>query len=106
MMGRLPSLLQVTSDGRDRESRGCVGRDATGAAELVFSAARNHRELRPAVGVIEDDTAGGKSSSRPGVEGAPVRTLQVPAEVGFVWLDSTGTPTLSAVQQYPLAVCF
>eukprot|EP00903_Cladosiphon_okamuranus_P016137 g14892.t1 len=49
-----------------------IADESEGAAELGVPSS-SHLELHPAVIVREGDTAGGESSSRPGVEGDLVR---------------------------------
>ena len=90
MMGRLPSLLQAELDGRGREESGGAVRARRRCGGIVYSA---EQPPRAASGgdVREGDTAGGESSSRPGVEGVLVRTAEVPAEGGCGDLT---TPTL------------
>lgn len=51
----------------------------------------SHRELHAAVGVSEGDTAGGGSSSRPGVEGVLARALEVHAEGGSAGFQNTNS---------------
>ncbi|CAB1108006.1 unnamed protein product [Ectocarpus sp. CCAP 1310/34] len=82
MMGMLPSLLQAESEWQGQEGSAALQEGAAGAAELGVPPS-SHRELYPAVVVWEGDTAGGESSSRPGVEGALVRDVEVPAAGGF-----------------------
>ena len=79
MMGRLPSLLQAELDGRGREESGGAVRARRRCGGIVCSAEQPPRAASGG-GVREGDTAGGESSSRPGVEGVLVRTVEVPAE--------------------------
>eukprot|EP00903_Cladosiphon_okamuranus_P013277 g12378.t1 len=64
MMGKLPSLLQATSEGQGQEGSAALREGAAGAAELGVPSS-SHLELHPAVVVREGDTAGGESSCRP-----------------------------------------
>ncbi|CAB1107197.1 unnamed protein product [Ectocarpus sp. CCAP 1310/34] len=90
MMGMLPSLLQAESEGQGQEGSAALQEGAAGAAELGVPPS-SHRELYPAVVVREGDTAGGKTSSRPGVEGALVRDVEVPAAGGFGAFQDTNS---------------
>ena len=81
MMDNMSLLLQAKSDGRGQEESGGAGRGAaSGIGGIGEISPGNRRELPAAVGIGLGDTAGGKSSSRPGVEGEPVRALGVPAK--------------------------
>ncbi|CAB1109015.1 unnamed protein product [Ectocarpus sp. CCAP 1310/34] len=90
MMGMLPSLLQAESEGQGQEGSAALQEGAAGAAALGVPPS-SHRELCPAVVVREGDTAGGESSSRPGVEGALVRDVEVPAAGGFGAFQDTNS---------------
>ncbi|CAB1109673.1 unnamed protein product [Ectocarpus sp. CCAP 1310/34] len=90
MMGMLPSLLQAESEGQGQEGSAALQEGAAGAAELGVPPS-SHRELYPAVVVREGDTAGGERSSGPGVEGALVRDVEVPAAGGFGAFQDTNS---------------
>ncbi|CAB1106142.1 unnamed protein product [Ectocarpus sp. CCAP 1310/34] len=90
MMGMLPSLLQAESEGQGQEGSAALQDGAAGAAEMGVPPS-SHRELCPAVVVREGNTAGGESSSRPGVEGALVRDVEVPAAGGFGAFQDTNS---------------
>ena len=91
MMGRLPSLLQAELDGRGREESGGAVRARRRCGGIVCSAEQPPRAASGG-GVREGDTAGGESSSRPGVEGVLVRTAEVPAEGGCGGSHNTNSP--------------
>ncbi|CAB1120145.1 unnamed protein product [Ectocarpus sp. CCAP 1310/34] len=81
---------RAESEGQGQEGSAALQEGAAGAAELGVPPS-SHRELCPAVVVREGDTAGGESSSRPGVEGALVRDVEVPAAGGFGAFQDTNS---------------
>ena len=95
MMGRLPSLLQAELDGRGREESGGAvraRRRCGGIGPGTVCSTEQPPRAASGGGFREGDTAGGESSSRPGVEGVLVRTAEVPAEGGCGGSHNTNSP--------------